>query len=84
MTDPTQAGFRSTGRRFGFVLCYLMLIATGRVAARLAADFRALGTPGKLARPVSVVLQLPVLACWLLVRPVSLAAYAGCCALATA
>jgi hypothetical protein len=84
MTETTQAGFRSTGHRFGFALCYLTMIATGRVAARLAADFRALGAGGKLARPVSVVLQLPVLACWLLVRPMSLAAYAACCALAPA
>jgi hypothetical protein len=82
MTNMRRTGFRSPGHRFGFAVCYLMLIATGRVAARLAADFRTLGAAGKLARPASVVLQLPVLVCWLLVRPMSLAAYAACCALA--
>jgi hypothetical protein len=84
MTDAPRASFRSSGHRFGFAVCYLVLIATGRVAARLAADFRTLGAAGKLTRPISVVLQLPVLACWLLVRPMSLAAYAACCALAPA
>ena len=32
--------------------------------------------------PLPVLLQLPVLACWLLVRPISIAAFAGCCAFA--
>jgi hypothetical protein len=71
-------------RRFLFDVCYLLLIATGRIAARLAGDFRALGSDGKLPRAVSIVLQLPILAGWLLVRPVSLAAYAACCTLAAA
>ena len=31
---------------------------------------------------VSALLQLPVLACWVVVRPISLAAFAGCSAFA--
>ena len=34
--------------------------------------------------PFPVLLQLPVVACWLLVRPISVAAFAICCALAPA
>jgi len=63
-------------------LCYILLLASGRVAARLAADFRVLAEARERLGPLTVVLQLPVLACWLLVRPVSLAAYSGCRALA--
>jgi hypothetical protein len=37
---------------------------------------------GERLGPLTVVLQLPVLACWLLVRPVSLAAFFACSALA--
>jgi hypothetical protein len=71
-------------RRFLFDVCYVLLIATGRIAARLAADFRTLRSDGTLPKAASLVLQLPILACWLLVRPMSLAAYAACCTLAAA
>lgn len=63
-------------------VCYVLLIASGRLAARLAADFRVLAESRERLGPLTVVLQLPVFVCWLLVRPVSLAAYSGCCALA--
>ncbi|HEY1367238.1 MAG TPA: hypothetical protein VGF23_09000 [Gaiellaceae bacterium] len=62
--------------------CYLLMVVTGRAAARLAADFRVLGSSRNLVGPVAIVLQLPVLACWLLVRPISLAAFSACRALA--
>jgi hypothetical protein len=63
-------------------LCFLLLIASGRVAARLAADFRVLAEHRERLGLLTVLLQLPVVLCWLLVRPVSLAAYSGCRALA--
>ena len=62
--------------------CYVLLLTSGRLAARLAADFRALAEARERLGPLTGLLQLPVLACWLLVRPISLAAYTGCRALA--
>jgi hypothetical protein len=59
-----------------------VFIVTGRAAARLAWDFRALGAAANRFGPIPLLLQLPVFACWLLVRPISIAAFAGCCALA--
>jgi hypothetical protein len=58
------------------------MLVTGVAAARLAADFRALGAAGARLGPLRILLQLTVLACWALVRPISLAAFAGCCELA--
>jgi hypothetical protein len=69
-------------RRFVYVVCYAVLIGSGRIAARLAGDFRALGSLDRRLAVVSSVLQLPVLACWLVMRPISLAAFAACRALA--
>ena len=63
-------------------MCYLVLLASGRAAARLASDFRVLAGAGGGLRPLTLVLQVPLLACWLLVRPVSLLAFSACCALA--
>jgi hypothetical protein len=68
----------SPTRRLAYRVCYLLTLLTGTAAARLAADFRMLGRAG----PAAVVLQLPVFICWLVVRPISCAAFAGCCALA--
>jgi len=68
--------------RFAYRVCYVLLFASGKVAARLAADFRVLAEARERLGPLTVILQLPVLLCWLLVRPVSRAAYSGCCALA--
>jgi hypothetical protein len=64
--------------RLAFRGCLLVTVFTGRVAARLADDLRELGRVG----PVAIVLQLPVLAAWLVVRGISSAGFAGCCALA--
>jgi hypothetical protein len=71
-------------RRFAYRLCYVVLLVTARAAARLADDFRVLGSLDRQLAVVSVVLQLPVLACWSLVRPISLAAFAACCTLSPA
>jgi len=68
--------------RIAYRVCYVLLLGSGRIAARLAADFRVLAEARERLGPLTVILQLPVLLCWLLVRPVSLAAYSGCCALA--
>jgi len=67
-------------RRIAYRTCYLLTLLTGKAAARLAADFRTLGRAG----PAAIVLQLPVFLCWLVVRPISCAAFAGCCALSRA
>jgi hypothetical protein len=68
--------------RLVFRLCYVLMLASGRVAARLASDFRILGEARERVGPLTVVLQLPVAAGWLLVRPISLAAFSACCTLA--
>ena len=58
---------------------------TGIPKSRVVADdFRVLGSLDKHFAVVSVVLQLPVLACWTLVRPISLAAFAACSTLTPA
>ena len=68
--------------RLAYRLSYLVLLASGRAAARLAADFRVLAHAGERLGPLTVVLQLPVLGCWLVVRPISFAAFSACSALA--
>jgi hypothetical protein len=80
MTKPPKAPFFA--RRVAYRTCYLLMLVTGRAAARLAADFRVLGSARRLVGPLAIVLQLPVLVCWLLVRPISLAAFSACRALA--
>jgi hypothetical protein len=66
----------------GFRVCYLIAVVTGAAAARLADDFRVLGAACERVGPWPVVLQIPVLACWVLMRPISIAAFAGCLTLA--
>ena len=68
--------------RAGFRVCYLIAVVSGTAAARLAEDFRVLGAASARVGPWPLVLQIPVLACWVLVRPISLAAFAGCTSLA--
>jgi hypothetical protein len=68
--------------RFAYRLSYLVLLGSGRLAARLAADFRVLAHAGERLGPLTVLLQLPVFACWLVARPISLAAFSACSALA--
>lgn len=84
MSHRLQTAPASPVRRFAYRLCYVVLIASGRAAARLAADFRTLGSLDTRFTLVSMVLQAPVFVCWLLVRPISLAAFAACTALAPA
>ena len=67
---------------FAYRFSYVVLLASGRVAARLAADFRDLAHAGERLGPLTVVLQLPVVLCWLVARPVSLAAFSACSVLA--
>jgi len=69
-------------QRGAFRACYLVFIVTGRAAARLAADFRALGAAANRFGPLPILLQLPVFACWPFVRPISIAAFAACSSLA--
>ena len=73
MTGLTKLGFRS---------CYLVTLASGTAAAHLADAFRALGAAGARLGPLVIVLQLPVLLCWLVARPISLTAFSACLALA--
>jgi hypothetical protein len=68
--------------RLAYRFSYLVLLGSGRVAARLAADFRVLAHAGERLGPLTVVLQLPLVLCWLVVRPISLAAFSACSALA--
>jgi hypothetical protein len=63
-------------------VCFALLLVSGRVAARLAADFRVPAEHRERLGLLTVLLQLPVFVCWLLVRPIPLAAYTGCRALA--
>jgi hypothetical protein len=70
-------------RRGAYAACYLVFIVTARAAARLARDFGALGAAANGFGPLPMLMQLPVFACWMLVRPISIAAFAGCCALAS-
>jgi hypothetical protein len=70
------------GFRFLYRVCYVLLLASGRVTARLAADFRVLAEARERVGPLVLLLQLPVLGGWLLARPISLAAFSACCALA--
>jgi hypothetical protein len=69
-------------RRGTYAACYLVFIVSGHAAARLAGDFRALGAATNRFGPLPLLLQVPVFACWVLVRPISIAAFAGCCAFA--
>ena len=64
--------------RIAFRGCYVLTLAAGLAAARLAADFRELGTAG----PIAIVIQLPVVVCWAIARGISFAGFAACCALA--
>ena len=68
-----RRALRLTHRTF-----YGFTVATGTAAAVLARAFRALG---REASPLTILLQAPILVCWLFVRPVSLASFAACAAL---
>jgi hypothetical protein len=61
---------------------YALFLATAHAAARLAGAFRDLGAASRRIGPLVVPLQLPVFACWLVMRPLSLGSFAVCSALA--
>jgi hypothetical protein len=61
---------------------YTLFLATGHAAARLAGAFRDLGAASRRIGPLVLALQLPLFACWLVVRPLSLVSFAACSALA--
>ena len=82
MSVRERARAQSRTRQLAYRACYVVLIASGRAAARLASDFRTLGSFGDRVGVISVVLQVPVLAFWMIVRPISIAAFAACRALA--
>jgi hypothetical protein len=56
-----------------YAACYVVFIVTGRAAARLARDFRALGAAANRLGPLPI-LGLRLLAA---LRPISIAAFAG-------
>jgi hypothetical protein len=64
-----------------FRISYLICLFSGRVAARLAADYRALANASQRWGPLAVALQLPVLVAWWPVRALSLGSFALCQAL---
>jgi hypothetical protein len=61
---------------------YALFLATGHAAARLAKAFRTLAAAHGTFGPLVVALQLPLLLCWLVVRPLSLATFSVCESLA--
>jgi hypothetical protein len=61
---------------------YALFLTTGHAAARLAGAFRDLGETSRRIGPLVLALQLPLLACWLVMRPLSLVSFAACSALA--
>ena len=77
-----RRGATALAYRAAYRICYVVMLVTGVAAARLAADFRVLGTHAAWLGPLRIVLQVPVLAGWALLRPISLVAFAGCCELA--
>ena len=67
--------------RIAYRLSYLICIASGHVAAWLAADFRALTRASRRWGPLVVPLQLPVLIAWGPARALSIGSFALCEAL---
>ncbi len=65
-----------------FRISYLICLASGRVAARLAADYRVLARASQRWGPLVVPLQLPVLVAWWPARALSVGSLAVCEALA--
>jgi hypothetical protein len=64
-----------------FRISYLICLASGRLAARLAADYRELARASQRWGPLVVPLQLPVLAAWCPARALSVGSFAVCAAL---
>jgi hypothetical protein len=68
--------------RLAYRLSFLLFVASGRLAAALARDFRDLSRASRRWGALVVPLQLPVLIVWAPARMVSLASFAVCAALA--
>jgi hypothetical protein len=64
--------------RIAYRASYLLFILSARVAACLAADFRALSRASRRWGALVVLLQLPVLLVWFPARALSLASFAVC------
>jgi hypothetical protein len=64
-----------------FRISYLICVASGRVAAWLADDYRALSRASQRWGPLVVPLQLPVLVAWWPARALSVGSLAVCEAL---
>lgn len=68
--------------KLAYRVSYLVCIASSRVAALLARDFRALSRAYRRWGPLVVPLQLPLLVAWCPARAVSLGSFAVCQTLA--
>lgn len=64
-----------------FRISYLICLASGRLAARLADDYRELARASQRWGPLVVPLQLPVLVAWWPARALSVSSFAVCTAL---
>ena len=64
-----------------FRISYVICLASGRVAARLAADYRVLAEASQRWGPLVMALQLPVLVVRLPARALSVGSFAVCEAL---
>jgi len=64
--------------RAAYRISYMICIASGHVAAWLAAAYRALAGGSRSWGPLVVPLQLPVLVAWCPARAVSLGSFALC------
>jgi hypothetical protein len=64
-----------------FRISYLICLASGRLAARLADDYRVLARASQRWGPLVLPLQLPVLVAWWPARALSVSSFAVCAAL---
>jgi hypothetical protein len=64
-----------------FRISYVICLATGRLAARLADDYLVLARASQRWGPLVVPLQLPVLVAWWPARALSVSSFAVCAAL---
>jgi hypothetical protein len=67
--------------RIAYRISYLICLSSGRIAALLAADYRALTRASRRWGPLVVPLQLPLLVVWYPARVLSVGSFALCQAL---
>jgi hypothetical protein len=65
-------------RRAAYRSSYFLCLLSGRVAALLAGDYRALGRASRRWGPWVLALQLPILVAWWPARAVSVGSLAVC------